>query len=341
MKNIAQAFILIFSLNFINAASDINQHKYSVILTTKEIIATIIKEADSLEDLNNIINRLLQANKITAEIVRKNIVTFIASFLKKKMGDNFDEASFTHFQDLCADWQTPQNGEFSQGQYEIDKNNRTLYLRIWEILKSVIRTCKFVALDKLLINYGTDITNLSKQNLASNCNIAATSIKLLNINSTLFPLNKFDRENALIFLILLLNISSKDMSIATKNGISFAIATAIETSNLELLKLIIKKRNPYLENNFHDRNLIIAIIKNKCEIAELLLNAGVDPNYQSYLNMEAAIIIAAEYNNINMVKLLLKYGAKRDLRDEHDNTALNWAEIHRNVEMIVLLTIDL
>ena len=49
------------------------------------------------------------------------------------------------------------------------------------------------------------------------------------------------------------------------------------------------------------------------------------------------LMVAVDKNNINMVKILLKYGAKTKVRDKSGKSSIFVARHHKNVEMIKLL----
>ena len=48
-------------------------------------------------------------------------------------------------------------------------------------------------------------------------------------------------------------------------------------------------------------------------------------------------MVAVDKNNINIVKVLLKYGAKTKVKDRSGMSPLSIARRHKNVEMIKLL----
>ncbi|WP_449030164.1 ankyrin repeat domain-containing protein [Prevotella melaninogenica] len=77
---------------------------------------------------------------------------------------------------------------------------------------------------------------------------------------------------------------------------------------------------------------------NKYPVACLLLQYGAKANGLGNLGgdyITYPLIIAVDKNNINMVKILLKYGAK--VKDKSGISPIFVARRHKNVEMIKLL----
>ena len=79
---------------------------------------------------------------------------------------------------------------------------------------------------------------------------------------------------------------------------------------------------------------------NNFPVACLLLQYGAKANGLGNLGgdyITYPLIIAVDKNNINMVKVLLKYGARTKVRDKSGISPLFIARRHKNVEMIKLL----
>ncbi len=83
--------------------------------------------------------------------------------------------------------------------------------------------------------------------------------------------------------------------------------------------------------------LIKSVINDKIEIVKLLLNAGADIDKQDNFG-RTALIYATFYNSTMIIKLLLDAGANIDKQDNYGNSALICAsESEDNIEMIELL----
>lgn len=76
-------------------------------------------------------------------------------------------------------------------------------------------------------------------------------------------------------------------------------------------------------------------------IATLLLDLGDDINQQQPVTTSSssmsALHIAAQKGHEEMCKFLIERGIKKDLRDKHNNTALQLAENKQNREIIIML----
>ena len=85
-----------------------------------------------------------------------------------------------------------------------------------------------------------------------------------------------------------------------------------------------------------------AVKENRLDIAECLLDEfGCDINEQQPIttssNQSSALHIAATKGLEEMCTLLLKRGAKKDLKDKHNNTPLKLAESKQNDNIITML----
>ena len=86
--------------------------------------------------------------------------------------------------------------------------------------------------------------------------------------------------------------------------------------------------------------LVMSCSINSYPVTCLLLQYGAKANGLGNLGgdyITYPLIIAVDKNNINMVKILLKYGAKIKVKDKSGISPLFVARRHKNVEMIKLL----
>lgn len=84
-------------------------------------------------------------------------------------------------------------------------------------------------------------------------------------------------------------------------------------------------------------NSVLFFANNDPEIAELLLNNGVDVNLKNDQG-RTVLIDAASANDLEFVKLLLKHKADRQIKDNNGKTALDYATEQKSKEIIKLLT---
>ena len=117
---------------------------------------------------------------------------------------------------------------------------------------------------------------------------------------------------------------------------------AVYYKNIEVVKALIDAgANVNLVCSHY--NLLASVCKNdhenkRLEIANILLNAGADPNFYTYIiGSEIPLIEATKYNNVEVCKLLLEKGAELNVRDSCGNTAIHEAAINGSIEVTKLL----
>ena len=87
----------------------------------------------------------------------------------------------------------------------------------------------------------------------------------------------------------------------------------------------------------YDVPLITAAVYSTNEVfLQKLIDNGANVNYKTYDN-KTALIEAADYNNINAVKVLLKNNADVNVQNKYGMTALMWACRKGNLEMTKML----
>lgn len=104
-----------------------------------------------------------------------------------------------------------------------------------------------------------------------------------------------------------------------------AIASNVETtSKFELVR-------EYNDNT----PLCNAICKGDVEAVKKFIEYGADVNERS--NGKTPLMLAARYNNVEIIRLLLEKGASKSIKDEKGNTALKYAEASNAKEAAELL----
>lgn len=92
----------------------------------------------------------------------------------------------------------------------------------------------------------------------------------------------------------------------------------------------------YSSKPFYATNpLCVAISKGDSETAKKIIEYGGDVN-QSFNGM-TPLMVAARYNNVEMIKVLLSKGANFNTKDEKGNTALKHAELSNAKEAVDFL----
>jgi uncharacterized protein len=76
------------------------------------------------------------------------------------------------------------------------------------------------------------------------------------------------------------------------------------------------------------------------EVLAVLTHGGADPDVVDSTGGRTALDYAASFNNVQMAKVLLDYGAHVDGRDPTGSTALHWAAERGNLEVMRLLIAD-
>ncbi len=81
-----------------------------------------------------------------------------------------------------------------------------------------------------------------------------------------------------------------------------------------------------------------AVRNGHINIVEFLINSGVNPNENiSGFECNSYLKVAARFNNIDMLTVLLSHGAKIDYQDYFCNTALHDAAVRNNLEALKIL----
>ncbi len=147
-------------------------------------------------------------------------------------------------------------------------------------------------------------------------------------------------KKSLMIAIALLAMGSIDLIArrggqATQPAAPTALASAIDAGDLQKLKELIADgaNNPDSTGN---TPLILAISKNKPEIATFLLQNGADPNIKNTAG-EAPLIIAAKNKNLDLVKLLITNKANINTKNADNMTPLATAANAGNFDMVKFL----
>ncbi len=156
------------------------------------------------------------------------------------------------------------------------------------------------------------------------------------------PLHYSILNNDLLIFTYLLSKTTKDaLLLETKKGLNI-LYYAIENNNNKITNLLINK---YIDLNLDltiiDKNgntpLHYACIKQNYEIAKLLIINGIDINISNFINDFSALNYCVLYGNLNLLKLLIQYGANIDDQDYYGNTILHYSLIYNKYEIFKYL----
>jgi ankyrin repeat protein len=104
-----------------------------------------------------------------------------------------------------------------------------------------------------------------------------------------------------------------------------AMLKAIHVPDVGAVKtLLLQGVGPNATDNYGVPLLHFAVRNNNVKITELLLDHGADPNQVSPAGFTP--LMSAAEKSIAVLPLLIRRGARLDLRDPHGNTALDWAK---------------
>jgi len=149
---------------------------------------------------------------------------------------------------------------------------------------------------------------------------------------------------------LLLGHPNTDIHLKQIDGHSALILAAIDIntdSKIEILELLLKdSRYMVTDSIIHDNgptalSFVAGRICRNIQAVKLLLDNGVDVNYQPKYNKQTALMHSVTGDNsddcVQVTDLLLKYGANCDLVDYQDKTALSYAIDYGFMKMVDLL----
>jgi ankyrin repeat protein len=131
---------------------------------------------------------------------------------------------------------------------------------------------------------------------------------------------------------------SRGADINERGGTPLRIAA--ENSNLKILNLLLSKGanvNGSPDNINDDLPLKLASRNSNFEMVKILIEKGAKVNDVSGKNMATALHAAAISGSPEVVRLLLTTGAKGDMRDNFNNTPLDYAKKKNRKDIISIL----
>lgn len=123
---------------------------------------------------------------------------------------------------------------------------------------------------------------------------------------------------------------------ASSSEVSSLLHKAVQTDNLEIVKLVLNNGAAYLEatNKLDNTPLHCAILKQNARVVELLLSKGADvhataKSTKSSNSTVNSMSYAVQRGNLNVIKLLLDHGMNVNSKDGENETPLTRA-VHVN-----------
>ena len=196
--------------------------------------------------------------------------------------------------------------------------------------------------------YRSAIKAIQTDNLAE----LAANMKHINNIDSIIPLDSYHSYSLLGYACLYKNKPAIQKLIAMKANIDEvfsdeifiydALYMAIDNEDEGLVKQLLAMgadpNRPYNENGLCP--LVASCNVNNIAIASLLLQHGAKADGVGNLGgdyIENPLITAVMKGNKYMVQLLLRYGAKKGIKDEEGRTALYYAKQQKNTSIIQIL----
>jgi ankyrin repeat protein len=171
----------------------------------------------------------------------------------------------------------------------------------------------------LLTNDLQKVDTILKENIAS----MSASDKRIAMN---FAINYSYGENTLLMLKLLQKYNIQP------NGFDLYAAINRNQPNNVIQYILTSGVNP------NGEILLLVMKKKRFDFAKQFIEKGVDVNYQyplakSYADGMTALLYASQWNNLELVKLLLEHGANINAKAKDGNTALTIAHANGDISV--------
>ncbi|PQL94747.1 ankyrin repeat domain-containing protein [Apibacter adventoris] len=109
----------------------------------------------------------------------------------------------------------------------------------------------------------------------------------------------------------------------------YTLSKAVESDNLSEMTRLVKEEKidvNYREPKFGNNLLMLAIVNQKKETVQALLDLGADPNLKNFYSDDTSFTVALKYMescNMDKVKLLIEHGADVNTRKKYLREATN------------------
>ena len=168
-------------------------------------------------------------------------------------------------------------------------------------------------------------------------------IILLYVVLFIFPASVFSQDDVFNVarsgtvenLKTLINKNPEIINTKNENGFT-PLMLACYKGNVAVAKFLIEKSKTINTSSDMGTPLMASIVKGNNVIAELLLQKGANPDLTDNKGT-TALMYATQFQNIDAVKLLLKYKADLQHKDKEGKTAFEFAVFTSNEEIINIL----
>jgi ankyrin repeat protein len=135
-------------------------------------------------------------------------------------------------------------------------------------------------------------------------------------------------------VVKLLCNSGADLEKSDSKG-NTALQYAAYEGSLDVVKLLLEYgANIETRNNLNWSSLMQAVLMGHLDVVELLLENKCEVNVIGLERGETEAILAADLNRLEIMKLLIKFGANIGKTDKDGNNVLNYAKKRENQQMI-------
>ena len=112
-------------------------------------------------------------------------------------------------------------------------------------------------------------------------------------------------------------------------------------NHLDIAEILLKNGADINVKNKYGENLLSsAMLHNSVQVVEFLLKNGMNPNTVNEEGMTPLMEAVSTYENADIVKTLLKYGANKEAQDKKGRTAASYAKFNPNLEIQNLLKVS-
>lgn len=113
---------------------------------------------------------------------------------------------------------------------------------------------------------------------------------------------------------------------------------ALHNASKEVTQLLINHGADVNKIGYEDCTpLMYEVYINNLDNVQLLIDNGAEINYQRRADGNTSLHIAAKKSDIDMIELLLKYGARKDIKNEHAHLPIDLARERNFMEALQLL----
>lgn len=194
---------------------------------------------------------------------------------------------------LLIDVGAPVNGKSSQGKTSL----------------GIAIDLKNVLMIKLLISKNCKLTNLNQNHESA---VKLVCIQYLKSLQSVTSEHEKDKSKLILNIILDKRNSLENPNLSSYYNLQAAIIKNEKNSIIDLINNIIPED---ITDPYNTSYLEIAIMFNRLEVVELLLKKSINVDIFGNYSLESALIYAVLEKNLNIIRILIEYGA--DINIEH------------------------